>query len=78
MDNTRVVFQEMPSSIRGFSTYVIDNNGERFYTIFLNPIFSAEKLQETYIHELEHIKNGDYDCECDISLLEEESHRYSY
>lgn len=78
MDNTRVVYQDMPCSIRGFSTYVIESTGERFYTIFLNPIFSTEKLKETYMHELEHIKNGDYDCEQNISILEEESHVYRY
>lgn len=47
MDNTRVVYHDMPCSIRGFTTYVIESTGERFYTIFLNPIFSTEKLKDT-------------------------------
>ena len=53
MINTVVV--PLPNKVRGFTT--VDNDDE--YTIVLNAKNSNDANRRTYLHEIEHIKNGD-------------------
>jgi hypothetical protein len=54
--DVRTVLQDLPGSIRGF--VVLDENGDP--TIVLNARYNRETNLETYRHELEHIKAGDF------------------
>lgn len=45
----------MPGSWHGMVT--VDNNGD--YFIFVNENLSPEAIDETVLHEMEHIKQGD-------------------
>jgi hypothetical protein len=36
-------------------------NDDNSVTIFLNNIFTFEQLQKSYLHEIEHIKNNDFE-----------------
>ena len=47
----------LPTSI---SAYVA-SNPDATYTIFLNSRLTWERRMQAYQHELEHIKNGDYE-----------------
>lgn len=50
----------------------VDNN-DGTYTIFINSRLNLEQQQEGYIHELEHILNGDYE-KADSNLIEFYAH----
>ena len=51
-----VQFVQFPPGIHGAST-VNEDNG---FTIFIDPRDSYEMQRETYHHEMEHIRNGDF------------------
>lgn len=47
----------LPTSI---SAYVVSNS-DLSYTIVLNSCLSWERRRQAYLHEMEHIENGDYE-----------------
>ena len=61
---------DLPPSIKGFTR----RNPDMSYTILLNARLTHEARLETYLHELEHIKNGDFDREEGADLIEAEAH----
>lgn len=56
----------LPTQIRAMTTK--DNNGD--YNIYINSSMAFESQQKAYDHEIEHIKNGDYDHVVDIGIRE--------
>ena len=56
----------LPHSIR---SYVVLNK-DQSYTIVLNSKLSHEQNMISYWHEIEHIKNGDYDKKCSVDMIE--------
>ncbi|MBQ2897906.1 MAG: ImmA/IrrE family metallo-endopeptidase [Clostridia bacterium] len=52
---TRLI--KMPPRIKGYTA--IDDDGN--YNIYLNEKLSAEQQRRTYLHEMAHIKRGDWD-----------------
>jgi Zn-dependent peptidase ImmA (M78 family) len=56
MFDYRIVLLDLPCKIKGTTTK--DEND--FYTIYINARLSDEQQIETFLHELEHIKNDDY------------------
>jgi hypothetical protein len=58
-------YLDMPCRIKGFA-YELDVN---YFIIAINTKLNAEQQQEAYLHELQHIKNGDFDKE-DIDTIE--------
>lgn len=38
----------------------VSKNEYASYTIFLNSVFSFNQLRKTYLHEVDHIINGDF------------------
>ncbi|WP_290772483.1 ImmA/IrrE family metallo-endopeptidase [Anaerofustis sp.] len=65
-----IVYLNMPIKTKGFIKY---NAVEDFYTIFINPKLNYEQQKETIKHEIEHIKNNDFD-KIDVGAIEEENH----
>lgn len=61
---------DMPGTIRGYSIACVDGS----YTIVLNSRLSFEAQRHTYMHELEHIRNGDYEIQIDVGVLEAQRH----
>lgn len=57
---------ELPYTIR---SYVVLNK-DQSYTIVLNSKLSHEQNMISYWHEVEHIKNGDYDKKCSVDMIE--------
>lgn len=45
---------------RGCTVYFFGDDGQPHYTILLNSKYCNETLQETYSHEILHIKNNDF------------------
>ena len=71
MDNVFVSYEDLPATIRSF----VVSNDDSTYTIILNSKLSHEQNLISYIHELEHIKRGDYDKKCSADLIEINAHR---
>lgn len=64
--DVNVVLADLPGTI---SAYTVANP-DLSYTIVLNSRLNYERQQKAYQHEINHIKNGDYDRKCSVDLLE--------
>lgn len=62
----------LPYTIGG---YVIKDINDT-YTIILNSKLSYERNIESYMHELNHIYNGDYEKDCSADSIEYQAHNY--
>jgi len=67
MNITRII--DMPTQIRG--AVVEDENGDN--NIYLNARYTAEAREETFEHELRHIKYGHLHDDLPIELKEEQA-----
>lgn len=63
-------YVDLPTTIRSF---VVSNNDMSF-TILINSRMGSDQQLLAYIHEMEHIKNGDYDKRCSADLIELAAH----
>lgn len=70
MQNVNTVLLDLPGSI---SAYTISNM-DMSYTIVLNARLNNERQLAAYNHEINHIKNGDYDKKCSIDYIEQRAH----
>lgn len=70
-DGIFTYYANMPTTIRSF---VVSNNDMSF-TIILNAKIGRDQQLEAYLHEMNHIKNGDYDKKCSADLIEAAIHR---
>lgn len=59
---------DLPPRVRGFVT---NKDGEP--VIVLNARLTREQNRKTYLHELKHIKNGDFEKE-NVDQIEREAH----
>ena len=64
--DVNVVLADLPSRI---SAYTVANP-DFSYTVVLNSRLNYERQQTAYAHEINHIKNGDYDRRCSADLIE--------
>ena len=63
--------------VNGFVTYVIGDDGDVYYTVFVNSELCEARRQKTLAHELEHIANGDFHSAIHASKLEYLAHQFS-
>lgn len=68
-DDIRILYVDMPIGYKAFTMPKDD-----FYTIYLNSRYCIEQHLKSLEHELRHIRNGDYDKQCSVDLLELYSH----
>ena len=71
MDDIFVNYIELPATVHSFVTMNCDST----YTIVLNSRLSHEQNLISYLHELSHIRNGDYDKTCSADIIELVSHK---
>lgn len=64
------VLATLPYSIKAF----VVQNEDMSYTIVLNDSLSYEQNRTSYLHEYNHIINGDYDKQCSVDEIESEAH----
>ena len=69
MENVKTLMCDLPNTIGGFT---IASDG--FFTIVLNKNLSHDRNVQTYIHEMKHIHNGDFDKKSSASLIEIMTH----
>lgn len=55
----RIEYIDLPCKIHGLTAYYFDEDGQAFYTVFVNSRDSVERQNETVLHELRHIRNDD-------------------
>ena len=60
MEMVKVFLIDLPAAVYGFTTYYFDEDGQAYYTIFINTKMNVEKQVETYRHEVAHIDSGDF------------------
>ena len=70
MDDSFVIFKDLPVTIKSF----VVMNSDMSYTIVLNSLLSYEQNVISYLHELNHIRNGDYEKNCSVDTIEVRSH----
>lgn len=66
----RVYLCEMPMSIKG---YTVLKDG--FYTIVINANLCEATQRKTYLHEYDHIINGDFEKRSGADLIEVIAHQ---
>lgn len=68
-----VQYAKMPRRMHGAAT--INEDGS--VTVFIDPNDPPDVQRKGYLHEMEHIRNGDFDNICDkyAELLEIRAHR---
>lgn len=71
LDNFHVIYQNLPTKIRGFVVY---NSCDDWYTVVLNPRMSFEQNVKTFWHELKHITNDDFNSSLSVDLIEQLVH----
>ena len=62
--------EHAPAGFHGMAV----KNDDGFYTILLDPNDTFEQNMKTYLHELEHIYNNDFDKE-DVQAVEAATHK---
>lgn len=71
LDNVRTVYCDLPNTVGGFTVATPDD----FFTIvFKSRTCLMTGNVQTYKHELEHIKNGDFDKTCSADIIEISAH----
>lgn len=71
MQSINTILVNMPGTI---SAYTI-SNVDMSYTIVLNARLTRERLLEAYLHEVNHIENGDYDKRGSVDSIEHDAHK---
>jgi len=62
--NTQLL--NLPCGVKGLSKA----NSDGTYTIILNSRLTYEQLQQTYLHEMEHIKRDDFHSTLTVDAIE--------
>lgn len=65
MNNINIFIMDLPYSVHGFTK----QNPDGSYTIFINAHDSVNIQRQSYEHEIQHIKNNDFE-KYDIESLE--------
>ena len=74
MEYIKVYIHDFPYRVDGFTTYYFDEDGMKYYTIFLNARLNNEMLIKVYDHEMDHINNRDFEKMIPVQELEYRAH----
>lgn len=65
MSDIRTVYADMPATVKAYTIFY-----DGFYTIVLNQNLSRAQNMKSYLHEIEHVKRGDYDSDKTADQIE--------
>ena len=68
----RYILCNLPCDVRGF---IVEDNETLEPVCVLNARLTHEANQKTVLHEIEHIRNNDLDCEDSADIIEEKRHK---
>lgn len=66
LDDIFVMYKDMPTTIKGFT----NANSDGTYTVILNSRHSFAQHINSYLHELQHISNNDFETIFNFDELE--------
>lgn len=69
MNNVRVCYCELSCEIKGFVAKRFED-GENYYTIYINSNVNEEQQHKALLHELSHIFNCDFQSNCHVNEIE--------
>ena len=69
LPDINVVLMDNPFGIKGS----VNKNEDGSYTVIINAKLNVEQQREVYMHEVEHIENGDVD-KPDVDIIEYNAH----
>lgn len=69
-DDIYTYYMDLPCTIRSF----VVSNADMTFTIILNAKIGRAQQLKAYRHELNHIRNGDYDKKSSVDLVELAAH----
>ena len=61
MERIKVFMLDLPDKVKGMTVYSNDQDGLPFFTIIINARMDADTQHNTFIHEMKHINNYDFD-----------------
>ena len=61
---------DMPTHVKGHTV----KNEDGSYSVFLNARMASNQIEKTYQHEIQHIKNGDFEKE-QVQRIEAYAHK---
>lgn len=67
MDNYNVIFESLPSKVKGFIMY---DSVDDYYTVVLNINLDYFSNKKTFEHEIQHIINDDFHSCRNVNFLE--------
>ncbi len=65
------IFKDLPTQIKALTV----KNKDGSYTVIVNSRLNYEQQQQSFVHELQHIINCDFEKECNINEIETIAHR---
>lgn len=68
--NIRTEYVSLPASVKGFTVQFDDES----FGVFLNRCLSYEQNKKTFMHELDHIRSGDFESENNAGSIENLRH----
>ena len=71
MDKKIVRFVNLPTKVRAYTI----RDEECDFNIYINARISNDQQLAAYDHEIKHIKNGDFNKEMPVGLIEIHAHR---
>ncbi len=69
-ENIRTCLVDMPTTIKAYT--ILKND---IYTIVLNARLSDAENRQSYLHEVEHIRRGDYEKKSSADMIEFFAHK---
>ncbi|WP_300773321.1 hypothetical protein [uncultured Acetatifactor sp.] len=69
-DDIYTYYVDLPCTIRSF----VVSNADMTFTIILNAKIGRDQQLQAYRHEINHIRNGDYDKKSSVDLVELAAH----
>lgn len=70
-EDIQVKCMDLPTTIKSFVVSSPDGS----YTVVLNSKLCVEQLFRAYVHEMNHLFNGDYEKTCSADLIEIHAHQ---
>lgn len=67
----------LPVTIHGLTAYCYDEDGQSYYTIFINDKLSDKMQCDAYDHEIRHIDNKDFHLMVPVEDLEAVRHEFA-
>ena len=70
-EHITVVFMDMEHGVKGDT---VRSRPDGTFTVYINTQYDSETQRKAFAHELDHIRNGDFDKHGSVQVIEAEAH----